>query len=176
MDAFPNDLLNPNTLAGLIFFGAAFFVAATIAVLLIRRMTRRVAAHLTDVTAARFISALAQLLVYVVAFVLYAHVVPGLRAVGTALLTGVSVVSIVIGIAAQNTLGNLIAGLSLVLYRPFSVGDRVQLSSPKGVIAATVEEVSLGFTLLRDDEAQEVIVPNTVMIGTIMIRLNRSRR
>ena len=47
--------------------------------------------------------------------VLYAHLIPALRSMGTALLTGVSVVSVIIGLAAQNTLGNLIAGISLLL-------------------------------------------------------------
>lgn len=176
MSAILKDLLNPGTPAGLFFFAALFFVAATVVVMLIRRMTQRVVAHLTDITAARFISALLQVLTYVVAFVLYAHVVPELRAIGTALLAGVSVVSVVIGLAAQNTLGNLIAGLSLVLYRPYSVGDQLQINSPKGVLCATVEAVTLGFTLLRDDDRQEVIVPHTVMVSTIVIRLNTTPR
>jgi small-conductance mechanosensitive channel len=103
--------------------------------------------------------------------VLYAHLVPELRALGTALLAEVSVVSVVFGLAAQNTLGNLIAGLSLVLYRPVRVGDTVQLNSPKGMITATVETVSLGYTVLRDMEMNAVIVPNSVMVNSIVIRL-----
>src|SRR5262249_43750204 len=109
-----------------------------------------------------------------VSFVLYAHLVPELRALGTALLAGVSVVSVVVGLAAQSTLGNLVAGLSLVLYRPIRVGDRVQLNTPKGLVTATAENVSLGYTILRDDDGDEVIVPNSVMVSTIVIRLRRS--
>jgi small-conductance mechanosensitive channel len=69
---------------------------------------------------------------FAVAFILYLHFIPPLQAFATALLAGVSVVSIVLGLAAQNTLGNLIAGFSLVLYHPFHVGDVVQLNTPKG--------------------------------------------
>ncbi len=104
-------------------------------------------------------------------FLLYAHLIPELRALGTALLAGVSVVSVVLGLAAQSTLGNLVAGVSLVLYRPVRVGDNVQLNSPKGLITATVERVSLGYTVLRDAESSEVIVPNSVMAGSVVIRI-----
>jgi small-conductance mechanosensitive channel len=58
-----------------------------------------------------------------------------------------------------------------VLYRPFRVGDNVQLNSPKGLVTATVEVVSLGYKVLRDAEEHEVIVPNSVMASSVVIRL-----
>jgi small-conductance mechanosensitive channel len=82
-------------------------------------------------------------------------------------------VSVVVGLAAQNTLGNLIAGFSLVLYRQVRVGDTIRLASPLGVISATVESISLGFTVLRDDSKHEVIVPNNVMMSSTIIRVGR---
>jgi small-conductance mechanosensitive channel len=100
--------------------------------------------------------------------------VPELRALGTALLAGVSVVSVVVGLAAQNTLGNLIAGFSLVLYRQVRVGDTVSLDSPKGMVTARVELISLGFTVLRDEQQQEVIVPNSVLMNSTILRVARS--
>lgn len=81
-----------------------------------------------------------------------------------------SVISIVMGLAAQNTLGNLIAGLSLVLYRPISVGDNVQLNTPKGLVTATVELISLGYTVLRDDDQDQILVPNSIMMSSVVIR------
>lgn len=138
---------------------------------LVRTVARRIKPRLSDVTGFNFVSALAQLLVYLVGFILYAHLIPELRALGTALLAGVGIASVVLGLAAQNTLGNLVAGLSLVLYRPIRVGDNIQMSSPKGLVTATVELVTLGYTILRDTEKHEVIVPNSVMVSSIVIRL-----
>lgn len=165
------DLLDPKTLLGAAAWAVLFFVAATTLAFLVRGAARRLERRLSDVTGLRFASAFAQVLAYLLAFILYAHLVPGLHALGTALLTGVSVVSVVLGLAAQSTLGNLIAGWSLVLYRPIRVGDRVQLNSPRGLISATVEAVSLGYTVLRDAEQQEVVVPNSVMASSVVIRL-----
>lgn len=105
---------------------------------------------------------------YLASFMLYAHPIPELRALGTALLAGVSVVSVVLGLAALSAPGNLVAGVSLVLYRPVRVGDDIQLNSPKELITATVESVSLGYTMLRSAESSEVIVPNSVMAGSVI--------
>jgi small-conductance mechanosensitive channel len=82
-------------------------------------------------------------------------------------------VSIVLGLAAQNTLGNLIAGFSLVLYHPFHVGDVVLLNTPKGLTTGTVEALSLGNTQLRDTEGAEIIVPNSVMASSVLVRMGR---
>jgi small-conductance mechanosensitive channel len=175
MESFLNtidiSLLDPKTLIGAVIWGIIFMGAAAILAAFIRRSARLAQPRLTDVTGLHFASAFAQVLAYILGFVLYAHLVPELRALGTALLTGVSVVSVVFGLAAQNTLGNLIAGLSLVLYRPIRVGDTIQVNSPKGVITATVKIVSLGYTVLQDTETNDVLVPNSVMVNSIVIRL-----
>lgn len=164
------DLLNPSTLTGALFCGAICFAAALGVTLLIRRIVRQVERHLTDVTALGFLSAFAQALIWLFAFIAFAHLVPALRALGTALLAGVSVVSLAVGIAAQNTLGNLIAGFSLVLSRTLHVGDHVRLGSSVGVITGTVKWISLSRTLLLDDAGQEVIVPNSVVMGSTVTR------
>lgn len=171
VDALHRHLFDPATLVGALVWGVVFLLLAILLAALIRRTTRRVEPRLSDVTGLRFISAFAQALAYLLGLILYAHLVPELRSMGTALLAGVSVVSVILGLAAQNTLGNLIAGLSLVLYRPISVGDTVQLGSPKGLLTATVEVVALGYTILRDTDMQEVIVPNSVMVNSVVIRI-----
>lgn len=165
--------LAPATPLGALALGMLFLILASIIAGIIRTGTRRMETHLSDVTALHFISELAQALTYFLSFVFFAHMVPELRALGTALLAGVSVVSIVVGLAAQNTLGNLIAGFSLVLYRQVRVGDLICLSTPKGVVTAKIQLISLGFTVLLDDQQHEVVVPNSVMMNSTVIRIGR---
>lgn len=174
IDTVHTSLLTPNTFIGAVFWGGVFLLSATVVAAIIRRSSRRFAQHLSDTTGLRFVSAFAQLMAYLVAFLVYAHLIPELRFLGTTLLAGVSIVSVVVGLAAQNTIGNLVAGFSLVLYRPIRVGDKLQINSPKGLITATVEIVSLGYTVLHDDEGHEVIVPNSVMVSSVVIRLGKS--
>jgi small-conductance mechanosensitive channel len=167
-------LLNPRSLIEAILLGVLVFGAASLAALLIRRSARRIKQHLTDLTALGFVSSSAQWLAYLFGFVLYAHMIPQLRALGTALLTGVSVISVVVGVAAQSTLGNLVAGISLVLSRTLRVGDTVRLASPVGTISAKVQLISLGYTVLLDEESREVVVPNSVIMSSAITRVERA--
>lgn len=166
-----DNLLDPETPAGALFYAVIFFTAALFAARLARLFARRSSRHFTDLTALHFVSQLLQVLVFLVAIILYAQLIPALRALGTALLAGVSVSAVVLGLAAQNTLSNLIAGFSLLLYRPFHLGDQVELNTPKGVQTGTVYVLSLGYTILKNAEDHEIIVPNSVMVSQVIIRL-----
>ena len=166
-----SDLLSPRTALGAVILGALFLVAAVGLAAFVRRGARRLRVHLSDVTGLAFASALGQVFVYIVALILYAHLIPDLRSVGTALLAGASVVSVVFGLAAQSTLSNVVAGFSLVLYRPIRVGDHVQLTTPKGLVTAVVQVISLGYTILLDSDENHILVPNSVMMSTIVIRI-----
>jgi len=57
------------------------------------------------------------------------------------------------------------------LFRPVSVGDNVQLNTLNGLATATVKLVSLGYTILRDTEQNEIFVPNSVVISSVVIRV-----
>ncbi len=78
---------------------------------------------------------------------------------------------VVIGLAAQNTLGNLISGIALIVYRPFQVSDRVQLTAPTGVETGTVETLTLGYTVLATSDNRRVVVPNALMANAVTINL-----
>jgi len=120
-----------------------------------------------------FLSRLAVLVLWLLLLAAYAHLVPVLDRLGTTLLAGVSLVSIIVGFAAQSTLSNLVAGISLVLYKPFRRGDRIQIAAPStsGHEVATVEDISLGYTVLRTDDQRQIIVANGTMAQQTMIRL-----
>ena len=174
-----SNLLNPATLAGALFYALIFLVLAILLARLLKLGVRRIlhedTHHHLDQTSLLFFTQLSQIVIFIVAFTLYAHLVPALHTLGTALLAGVSVVSVVIGLAAQNTLGNIIAGLSLLLYRPFLVGDQIQLNAPTGTEAGTVVRLSLGYTELHTTDNRRVIVPNSVMISQTIINFNTAK-
>ena len=126
---------------------------------------------LMDRTTVQFLGQLAQIGVYLFAFISYAHLVPALARLGTAWLAGVSVISVIIGLAAQNTLGNLIAGVSLVLYRPFKIGDRLQVTAPTGLETGDVQSVNLGYTVLKTDDNRRIVVPNSLIASQMILNL-----
>ena len=125
-----------------------------------------------DRTAANFLRQLGVVIIWGFVLAAWAHLVPALRDLGTAMLAGASVASIVLGLAAQSTLGNLIAGISILIYRPFRLGDLLQVSGPAGPEIGTVELLSLGYTILSTQDGRRVIIPNSVAISQIALNLN----
>jgi small-conductance mechanosensitive channel len=75
-------------------------------------------------------------------------------------------------LAAQSTLGNLIAGVSLVLYRPFKIGDRVQVSAPTGLETGLVVNIDLGYTVVRTADQRLLVMPNSSIAGQACINLS----
>jgi small-conductance mechanosensitive channel len=170
------DLTDPNTPIGAAFYGLIALVAAWLigraVKLAIHRYLDRAEKAGADVTGIRFLGKLASAGIYLAAFVCYAHVIPGLNALGTSLLAGMGVASVVVGLAAQSTLGNLIAGVSLILYRPFKVGDRVQVTAPTGLETGVVVNIDLGYTLVRTADQRLLVIPNSIMASQASLNLS----
>jgi len=169
------DFLNPAVLPGAIVYAIVFTLLAVLLARLVHLLIQRSMRRATDLTGFHFVDQFMQVLIFIVMAILYAQLVPPLRSLGTAMLASVSIASIVVGIAAQSTLGNLIAGFALLFYRPFRVGDQVQLATPKGLMTAVVDSLTLGYTILHDSENNQIIVPNSVMASVVIIRLNQKQ-
>lgn len=75
----------------------------------------------------------------------------------TSLVALIGAAGLAIGLALQGTLSNLAAGVMIVLFRPFRVGDFIEAGDESG----TVREISLFSTELRTYDGLQVIVPNS---------------
>jgi len=84
------------------------------------------------------------------------------------LVAGAGVIGIAVGFAAKDTLSNLIAGILLIIDRPFEIGDRIEVwSSPQGSATwGDVIDVGLRATKIRTTDNLVIIIPN----NEIMIR------
>lgn len=168
-------LADPATLQGAIAFAIIFAFVAWLAGSLLKKTVQRMLAHdqhtHVDRMAVKFIGKLTRYGVYVFAFAAYSHFIPALAGLGSASLTSIGMISLIVGFAAQNTLGNLIAGISLLLYRPFKLGDRLQVIAPTGLETGIVESLTLGYTLLKTDDNRHVVVPNSLMASQTAINL-----
>lgn len=81
--------------------------------------------------------------------------VSGLERIGFALLGSAGFAAVVLGIAAQSTLGNLVAGLQVAVTRPVRIGDAVQYEGNWG----TVEDVRFTYLVIRTWDLRRLIVP-----------------
>jgi small conductance mechanosensitive channel len=88
------------------------------------------------------------------------------------LAVGGAVTAVVIGLAAQQTLGNVFAGMVLLSARPFRVGERVRLHGGPlaGELEGVVSSLGLLYTTLQAGE-DSIMVPNTTVISVAVIPL-----
>lgn len=77
----------------------------------------------------------------------------------TSMVAVLGAAGLAVGLALQGTLSNLAAGVMLLLFRPFKVGDAVE----SGAISGTVREVSLFHTTLATGDNIQVIAPNALL-------------
>jgi small conductance mechanosensitive channel len=170
-------VLHPDTFSGALVYLALFVLVAILLSRLLRATVHGVLlrrAHL-DRTTMTFLQQMGVVAIWVIMLILYAHLIPVLRSLGTALLTGASIASVVIGLAAQSTLGNVVAGVAITLYRPFRLGDRLQVTAPTGTEVGNVDSLSLGYTTLRTDDGRLVVLPNSVAASQVVINLSASQ-
>lgn len=80
----------------------------------------------------------------------------------TALVAGLGIGALAIGLALQNVLGDLFASLSIVFDKPFDIGDFVKAGDTLG----TVEHVGLRTTRVRSLSGEQVIVPNSDLVNS----------
>ncbi|MEY2533575.1 MAG: small conductance mechanosensitive channel [bacterium] len=88
------------------------------------------------------------------------------------LALGGALSAVVVGLAAQQTIGNLFAGTILLSARPFRVGERIRLQG--GPLAGTVEGVVASLGLLYTTLAQgadPIMVPNSVVLNVAVVPL-----
>src|SRR3954451_3496368 len=88
------------------------------------------------------------------------------------LAVGGAFTAVIVGLAAQQTLGNLFAGMVLLSARPFKVGERVrfQAGALAGNVEGTVSSLGLLYTVLSDGE-DEIMVPNNVVLNVAVVPL-----
>jgi small-conductance mechanosensitive channel len=91
------------------------------------------------------------------------------------LILGGAFTAVLIGIAAQQTLGNVFAGLVLLMARPFAVGDSVRMRS--GALSGQVEGIvtDIGITYVRlDTDEGKLNVPNSQVLAAAVGPLRQS--
>jgi small-conductance mechanosensitive channel len=88
------------------------------------------------------------------------------------LAVGGAITAVVIGLAAQQTLGNLIAGMVLIAARPFKVGDRVRLQAGglAGQLEGNVAALGLLYTTFAQGE-DSIMVPNNIVLTAAVVPL-----
>lgn len=107
---------------------------------------------------------IAHSLIYFLAVMFILLEIPQVRAIGTTLLATAGVVGIVVGLAGQATLSNIIAGITIAFSQPVRLNDAVIYEGDWGWI----EEITLMHTIIRTWDNRRLVVPNNVLNSTVI--------
>jgi len=136
----------------------AMFIAWIVAGAVGRSVRRAGEKKNLDATLTRFFSSMAKNLILVAAVVAILGVF-GIETSSFAAIIGAA--GLAVGLAFQGTLGSFAAGVLLLVFRPFKIGDVISAGGETGV----VKEIELFTTTLATLDNQKIIVPNSKIAG-----------
>ena len=157
------EFFDPGTPIGAAILALLFFFMAYIMCVITTQMVQRpnwVVGKLkrrVDETVILYTVRIKNLLIFLVIGVFYTSLVPGLKAIMGTMVAGAGVTALIMGFAAKSTLANLIAGLSIAVYRPVRIGDMVHIDGEY----STVEDITLRHTIVRTWQYKRLIIPNS---------------
>jgi small-conductance mechanosensitive channel len=88
------------------------------------------------------------------------------------LLVGAGFLGIVVGMAARQTLGALLAGFVLMFSRPFEIGDWVEIDDEEGIVT----DISIVNTRIQTFAGEYVMIPNDIVSGRKIVNKSRKGR
>lgn len=165
-------------------YAVIVLIGGYLVIRIVNQVLERIVEPTLGVTPARGVKNLFQVLAGVVLVVF----VFGLFGVNlTGVLIGAGFLGIVLGLAAQQVLGNIFAGFSLLISRPFEIGDRVRLaSSSYGLTGSTyahesetsgftgvVQDIGIFITRVLLDNGLLAVFPNSVVIGALIVNYSK---
>ncbi|MFA6378342.1 MAG: mechanosensitive ion channel domain-containing protein [Candidatus Omnitrophota bacterium] len=140
---------------------------AAVAIFIIGKWVAQLVSKLTDQMTAKSkinktIAVFVKNMVYytILAFV----VIAALNKLGVETNSFIAVIGaagLAVGLALQGTLANFAAGVMMIIFQPFQVGDRIETSG----ILGSVEEIQIFNTIMVTDDRKKVIIPNAKITG-----------
>ena len=158
-------------------FGISLFIALTILIIgrqvvkiLIKVISTALERSNTEDTVRIFVTNLLNTLLMIVVFI---AAINQLGIQTTSIIAVLGAAGLAIGLALQGSLSNFAAGILIVIYRPYKVGDYIQADNHLG----TVDDIQIFSTVLKTPDNKLVVVPNgSIMNGSIVNFSNQDKR
>jgi small-conductance mechanosensitive channel len=151
----------------------AFFIVITTLVLVwlfnrfMRRFIKKSSLVLeNDPTNYQFLRYAVSMLFYLIGFGLAIYTIPSLKNIAQSMLAGAGIAAVAVSFASQAALSNIIAGVFIVIFKPFRVNDRVTI---KDTMTGIVEDITLRHTVIRNFQNRRVIIPNSIISDEVIV-------
>ncbi|MCG8390588.1 MAG: mechanosensitive ion channel family protein [Cytophagales bacterium] len=119
-----------------------------------------------DPTRYNFIKNALSFVIYVSAIIIIFYSIPTLKDYGLTLFASAGVLAAIVGFASQSAFSNIISGIFIVIFKPFRVGDIVNVGN---LHTGEIEDITLRHTVIRNFENRRVVIPNTIISNETVI-------
>ena len=149
----------------LIFLIIGFFVSAKIAGIVAAVMRKR------NIDKA-VIGLIRKLIYYSLVIVIIFSVLTGLGFNVASLVTIIGAAGLAIGLALKDSLSHLASGVLLVIFRPFTIGDYVNVGGSEGI----VDEIGLFHTTLKTVDNKIIVIPNSSVANSSIFNFTKEEK
>jgi small-conductance mechanosensitive channel len=111
-------------------------------------------------TSLQFLKNSIKFFIVVIALLYIIMTVPAFKSKAAFIFSGAGILAAIIGFAAQAAISNLIAGVFIVVFKPFRVGDYIKLDESR---IGIVEDITLRHTVINNFENIRLIIPNSII-------------
>jgi small-conductance mechanosensitive channel len=88
-----------------------------------------------------------------------------LEKIAAGILASSAVIALIVGFAAQHTIGNLVAGVQLGVSQPFKIGDQITFDEKT---SGRVTDITLSYTYVDPGDGSSVVIPNQILLEGIV--------
>ncbi len=124
-----------------------------------------------DPTTYSFVKNAFTFLIVIITTISVIYMIPPFKQIAMTLFAGAGILAAIVGFASQAAFSNIINGIFLVIFKPFRIGDLIEIGNKQEYIGR-VEDITLRHTIIKNFENKRIIVPNTVISNEIIV--NRS--
>jgi len=87
-----------------------------------------------------------------------------LKRLAAGILASTAVLGLIVGFAAQHTIGNLVAGVQIAVSQPFRIGDRITFDENEG----RVTDITLSYTYIDPGDGSHFVIPNQLLVEGVV--------
>jgi small conductance mechanosensitive channel len=117
-----------------------------------------------DLTSVMFVKRIITLTIYLIGIGWALLALPITKNIAHSLLAGAGVTTLIIGIASQQILSNMMSGIFIMLNRPFKISDTIEIQGHSGKVL----EINWHDTIIENENRERIIVPNSIISSNIL--------
>lgn len=141
-------------------------VVATVANLWFKKSIKDKIENKYDPTSFKFLRYVAVIVIYITGLLLVLLAFPSLRGVAQTVLGGAGVLALIVGVASQEALSNLIGGFFIIAFKPFKIGDLVKVTD---TMVGRITDITLRHTVIKNFENKMIVIPNSIINKEMLI-------